>query len=235
MNVFPALVSYMRLWVMNELCNFHLWYQNEKQWKTVKCDVWFMGYIMSVSGLPAEKGEQAMSDHSGGKKSPGVTAAQPGAIFLTVPNFSTLSLCIPLSLNALYRTSPLLSPLSFYPFCLPLSVFPAPLARSLQYFTELCVNVTQCGYSGGFCQRRHCHFSAFSFVRWRFNPFLTLRFHMQRQHSSLLVRSFKWSFLSQGSETGFFFQWGPLGNRSNDSAGFMWKRFHGFIVDLSTL
>lgn len=157
--------------------------------------MWFMGHIMAVSGFLAEKGEQPVSEHFvGRKKSPGVTVAQCRASSLSVCNFSTPSpsfwpprLCpSPSSVLGSFAPS---SPFLF------LSVSPAALfGVSLSGAWAL----LRVWVRGGLCQCRRCHFASFSLVRWRFNPFLTLHFHMLRQQSRLVAFLFflNWDFVT---------------------------------------
>lgn len=141
--------------------NFHFQHRNEKTTvgKTLKCEMWFMGHIMAVSGLLAKKGVQPVSDHSGGEKK-----ALGWLRLSVVPSFSlslTFPLCLPSSFSfwpSMFCPSPstvpppftsvyssLLSLLSLFQ-CL-LSAFPS---CSLQYFTELCASVAQIvGKKGG--------------------------------------------------------------------------------------
>lgn len=164
--------------------------------------MWFMRRIMAVSGLLGEKGEQAESDHFGGKKPPGwLQLARCSAIFLLVPNFYTLSLFIPFFLTAYVPTpvapqSLLPSRLYLPPFCLSFSVLSLPL----QYFTELCVSVVQSvGICGALPVPSLSFFPLFLLCVGGLIPFShcisTCRGNgAELQHFSFSVFFFKWGF-----------------------------------------
>lgn len=124
-----------------ELCKLSLRGQKwkDKSWKNTELwHMWFMGHIMAVSGLAAEKGKQAVSDHFGGEKALGWLQL---SIEPSLSLSATFSLCLSSSLSLwppMFCPGP--SSLHFYLFLhfipfVSLSVF------SLQYFTEPCVSV----------------------------------------------------------------------------------------------
>lgn len=112
-----------------------------------------------------------------------------------VPSFS-LSPTFPLCLSVSFSFWPLMLcptpslPPSLHSFFLPFIPFVFHPLSSLHllstafHWAERWVLPGLWAY-GGLCHCRHCHFFpplSFSlFVRWRFNPLLTLRFHMLRQ------------------------------------------------------
>lgn len=175
--------------------------QLEKLWN-VRCDLWGILWLFQASWQRREWSQFLII--LVGKKSPRVTAAQCSAIFLPVPYFSTLSPFVLSFWPSMFCPSPSTVPPPFtsvYSSLLSLlSLFQCLLAAfpgcSLQYFTELCASVAQIvgKKGGGLCQCSRCHFSSFSFVRWRFNPFLTLHFHMLRQQSRVAAFHFFFFF-----------------------------------------
>lgn len=117
--------------------------KNTEMWHT-----WFMGHIMAVWGLAAEKGKQAVSNHFGGEKALGWLQLRM-VPSLSVHNFSTLSLFVSFFLATDVLPLSLLSPASLHFYCISFSLssllsFCLPSAFpgcSLQYFTELYMSV----------------------------------------------------------------------------------------------
>lgn len=138
--------------------------------------MWFMGNSMAVSGLVAGKGKPAVSQPLGGGK---------------VRRWLQLRMVSSLSVHNFYSRS--LSSRSFWlpMFCPCLSSVPSfhlyfCLPRLLS--TVFHWAVRECGsvwVYGELCSCSHCRSS--SFLCFRFNPFLTLHFHMLRQQSSLVA------------------------------------------------
>ena len=159
--------------------------------------VWFMGHITAGSGLRTERKKRPSGDRG---SSCHLSLSPPLPPSLSVSSSPSISLCLLLS-DGLFTSSSLLSLLPFFSFCLSLSILPPPPSSSPGLLSP--ASHWAVGIRGGFASAS-LSFSTLSFVRWRFNPFLTLHFHMLRQQSSP-VAFFKIRFLSQGKEvrTGF--------------------------------
>lgn len=165
-------------------------FKNTEMWH-----MWFMGHFMAVSGFLAGEGEQAVSEHFAWEKKALGWLNQCSVSSLSVCNFSTLSLFVSFFLTACILPQSLLSASLLFFF---LSVSPSPSPVALCSISLSCAWVLlRVWVYGKLCQCRHCHLYSFSLVRWRFNPFLTLHFHMLRQQSGLVAFFFlNWGFVT---------------------------------------
>lgn len=82
---------------------------------------------------------------------------------------------------------------------LSLAVSPLPLPHMLVFVFHwiVCKCCPDYGWAiyGSFASAVLVIFSSFTFVRWRFNPFLTFHFHMLRQQSRVAAYFLKIRFL----------------------------------------
>ncbi len=117
--------------------------------------MWFMGHIMAVSGPLAEKGEQAVSDHFGGKKPAGDCSSAQCHLSLCPQLFHCVSPRLFLSDRQCSAPVPppftsisssLSSLLSFFQW-LP-SAFPRSLSTVFHWAVRECCS--ECGYARGF-------------------------------------------------------------------------------------
>lgn len=177
---------------------FHFWCKNEKMRVEKHWNVTYMiyGVYYGCFRLPSREGRAGSVGSfcwGGKKKSPQVTETQCSVLSLSLPLSVTFSFCLhPFPSDGPSPSSvPPLSTSVFSPF-IPfvfLSAYCHRLCPLLSPVFNWAVRecCSECRYMGGLCQCRHRHFSSFPFVRWRFNPFLTLHFHMLRQQRSLVA------------------------------------------------